>query len=526
MPTDPSHLSTAQIVVSILAVVGATGSVLLRAHEARVVRRAARALLVVSAVAALLAWFRFGVVHRPFQFHEVFHYDLGTKYFAELGYEGLYDCTALADFEIARADGVAPRLTGRVRDLRDVLSDLDLPEARRRCTDGVRPAFTLQRWAAFEDDVRALQRLVPSEAWDDVVDDKGLNPPPTFVALAASITNSIPLVAGGLPTYLALTSIDLLLLAAMALALHRTLGASPVLVAAVTFGASFLASYGWLGAAVLRFTWVAGVVLGLAAAQRRRWMLAGALLGWAACDRVFPAAFLVGAMVPLAWQARSSPRHRRALARMAVGAAATSVVAGLLSIAFFGLAPWGTFLVRMERDVHVHHVLMLGLDKVLTFRSWVAGQDFHGHEGLARFRAWNERIEATAAATRPVTVVLQGAWMLAVAWVARARRPLEASVLFGTSAMFVLASPVSYYWVVLALVPAVLVRGLLRARSGARRPWLVAFLVFQAWWVSTLLVPRAVPDGIVADLWLCVGLAAMLLTWLGASWRMTARPRA
>ena len=89
MPTDPSHLSTAQIVVSILAVVGATGGVLLRAHGARFVRRAARALLLVSAAAALLAWFRFGAVHRPFQFHEVFHYDLGTKYFAELGYEGL-----------------------------------------------------------------------------------------------------------------------------------------------------------------------------------------------------------------------------------------------------------------------------------------------------------------------------------------------------------------------------------------------------------------------------------------------------
>ena len=50
--------------------------------------------------------------HEPLHFHEFFHYYLGSKYFNEVGYLGLYDCTALGDLEIAREDDVSPRIGG------------------------------------------------------------------------------------------------------------------------------------------------------------------------------------------------------------------------------------------------------------------------------------------------------------------------------------------------------------------------------------------------------------------------------
>jgi hypothetical protein len=552
MPPDPLTLTRLQVVVSVLAVLGVTAAAAFRLRFPRARPRAALWVAGTCAALAAAAWLRFGALHlieenhapgggsrdpgarvqahRPLQFHEFFHYDFGAKYFSELGYLGLYDCTALADAEIAAQEGVAPRIGPRVRDLRDVLSDEDVATARASCLAGPRSRFSPERWASFEDDLRALQRLVPDTWWNDVVDDKGLNPPPTFMALAAIVAQAIPIAADGWPTYALTTSIDLALVVASYLALRRMLGATASALAAVTFGASFLASYGWLGGAVLRFTWVAAIVFGLAALRRGRWLAAGALLGWAGCDRVFPFAFVAGAAVPLVWAslrcsgARVRARARRAaLARFAAGVGGVVAFSVAVSLALFGAAPWGVFFARMARDLHLHHVLMLGLDKVLTFRSWTAAQDFNGHAGLVRFRHWNARVDETWAAIHPLALALQLAWMAGVAWVARARRPAEASALVGLTAMFVLSSPISYYWVILALLPALVFRAGLRARRP--RGALVVLATFQTWWLATLLLPRVVPDAIVYDFELCVGLAGVLAVW-AIAWGLEAGGRA
>ena len=81
-------------------------------------------------------------LHQPMHTYEFFHYYIGAKYFRELGYEGLYDCTALADAEIAAEDHVRPRIVGWVRDLDDVLRDKTYQQARQHCTEDIRPHFT------------------------------------------------------------------------------------------------------------------------------------------------------------------------------------------------------------------------------------------------------------------------------------------------------------------------------------------------------------------------------------------------
>jgi hypothetical protein len=521
MIPDPAALGLIQVIVSVLAVVGGTvvASALLRR---RISTRAARRWLGAFAVLAVVAWTRFGQLHsmfvrppgapesarverhRPFQFHEFFHYFVGSKYFPALGYLGLYDCTALADAEIAARDGTAPKVVGYVRDLGDVRVDETADQAKRDCATGARARFSPERWQAFEDDLRQLQALVPDAWWPDVVGDKGLNPPPTWLVLGVAVANLIPVHAAWGPTYLFVTSIDVLLLGLTYLALARAFGRSAAALAAITFGASFLASYGWLGGAVLRFTWIAALAGSIACMRRGRWVAAGVLLGWAVCDRVFPAAFAVGAAIPLAAHAARIRTDRERLARFALGFGATVAVVFALSVALFGLDAWRVFVERTARDAHVHNVLHVGLDKILTYRSWVPAQAFGGHEGLLRFRAWNERIDATWASERPLAWAVQIALLGAAAWASRRRAPHEAALLLGVTAMFVLASPASYYYVVLALVPVVL----LRSRQ------LGALLAFQVFWLLTLLAPRVVADPIVQDLIVCVALAAFLCVWI------------
>src|ERR1700722_3678482 len=198
------------------------------------VRHWGTAILAGCAALAVLSWLRFGDLHsvfvdapdvtagqphrrkvehhQPFHFHEFFHYYLGAKYFRDLGYEGLYDCTALADQQNARDLGQRGHVGDWVRDLDDVLKDKSFDDAIARCQTEYVDKMSPARWNTFRADLRELQTIVPDEWWSDVVYDAGFNPPPSWVLLGGALANVIPIHLGGTPTYLVATSIDMALI--------------------------------------------------------------------------------------------------------------------------------------------------------------------------------------------------------------------------------------------------------------------------------------------------------------------------
>ena len=59
-----------------------------------------RCLLVFTALLSIHAYTRFGAYHdygryghHTYHYHEIFHYYLGARYYPELGYQRLYDCS-------------------------------------------------------------------------------------------------------------------------------------------------------------------------------------------------------------------------------------------------------------------------------------------------------------------------------------------------------------------------------------------------------------------------------------------------
>lgn len=532
-----------QLLVSLiaLALTGGAGTALVfwRSGARRRSRRWGSVVLFVCAFAALLAWTRFGSRHtvqvdaageRPsdphrkkveqhlnFHFSEFFHYYLGAKYFREVGYEGLYDCTALADSEIAAEDHVRPRIYGWVRDLDDVLTDKSYPSALAHCRDELKPRFTPQRWAAFEGDIRELRRLAGDDMWPGLVYDAGFNPPPSWVILGSALANAIPIRLGGTPSFLFATGLDLALLLVCAFALRWAFEAPIAAVAAVFFGATFIASYGWNGGAFLRYTWLTTLVVGLCALKRGRWAMAGAFLAASTCDRVFPAAFAVGAMVPLAWGAfgRHSMEDRRALGRFAAAFAATAAILVALSVVVFGVGAWRVFVLRIGRHGDVYFVMHIGIKKVLTWREWVPAKNFHGHTGLQAFHDWNLQLRETWRSMWPVSIPLRIAVAVGAAFAGLRRRPYEAGLLFGVVGMFFFSLPANYYYVVLALVPAVMLYAAMTAPSRPRRLQDYGLFVgFLAFWCLTLLAPRIWNDAIVFDYAICLALALFLGVWI------------
>jgi hypothetical protein len=521
-----TQLATA-ILVLLLVSVMATVVVLARGAP----RRWAFVVIALCAVTALLSWTRNGRFQdvyvdasppavgkvrqqRPFHFHDFLHYYLGPKYFRELGYVGLYGCVALADAEIAAEDHHPPRINGPTRDLTDILIVKPYDESLAECRSQSRLRFSDARWRAFKDDIRELARLTLDPTWSRVVLDAGFNPPPSMIVLTSAVTNLIPIRAGAWPTYLALTGIDLVLVALCFLAVRTGLGNITAAVFATFFGASFVSDYSWNGGSVLRFTWFVALVLGVVALKKRRWELAGALLGFATCDRLFPFAFAAAAMIPIAIAARRSPSDRTILRRFALGFGAVVLVLVLVSMVTFGTSAWSVFFGRITSHDAVFHPRHLGLKKVLTFRQWVPFKNFNGDDGHERYRAWNLALRTTWSSIRPIVVPLQVAIAALTAWAASRRKPFEAALLGGTLAMFTFSLPANYYLCILALVPALALRAAATATNTRHRFIdFSVFVGFAMFWMFTFVAPLLPGDDITFTFRQSTALLAFLVGW-------------
>jgi hypothetical protein len=533
-------LDDRQLYVSLFAIALAAWSagLLVLRRDGVLGRKMVAATLCVAAVAALVAWTNFGKVHglwvdapgvvagnprrakieerRPFHAYEFFHYYMGAKYFRELGYEGLYDCTALADGEIAVEDGYPARITGWVRDLDDVLRDKTYLVARKHCTDDIKPNFSAARWASYKNDLRELRKLVGDGFWPEVVGDAGFNPPPSWCVFGSAVANAIPIrIGASFPGYLLCSSIDMVLLLVCFVALYRAFGLSAAATFGVFLGASLIAAYGWNGGAFLRYTWLTALIVGLFFLQRGKWAWAGVLLAMSTCDRLFPAAFAVGAVIPVAWRSLRSAQDRRRLVRFGVAFGATTVVLCTLGAIVFDLESWHVFFMRIFRHGDVYYGMHIGLKKVVTWRDWTPRVNFGGHQGLAVFHDWNLRLRETYRSMWWLVIPVQLAAAGGAAYAGIRRRPHESALLMGIVGMFFFNLPANYYYVVLAVVPAVLLVAAMRARSQAQRGRELAVLGgFYVFWVASLLFPRSMHNVLILNHAICATLLAFLAVWI------------
>lgn len=279
-------------------------------------------------IAAILAYFnglRFdfpNYIHR----HDVFHYYLGAKYFPEMGYDGLYAATAIAEDELGTVEWQNP--AGKTIKL-DLSKEVRHPDHKVRNLGGdnmLMPALTVlehpevykahfspPRWESFKADVRFLRLSCALEKgyWDGMQTDHGYNPPPGWTILGRIFAELHPASTHFLQF---LTSLDLFLTAGMFGALFWAFGWRVTAVAAVFWGTQASAPFYWNGAAFLRQDWLFLLVLSTCLLKKGYFKLAGAAFAYATLLRVFPGlvaiGFVVTVVASLVRKRALDPKHR------------------------------------------------------------------------------------------------------------------------------------------------------------------------------------------------------------------------
>jgi hypothetical protein len=432
-------------------------------------------------------WWNRGFVNRWDQFH----LQLGSKYFPELGYDGLYAASLLAQEQTAPEFPLPDQIRDPVTYKLVAPADLSVEPA------AVRARFSDARWQSFLADHGDYLENTEPRLWQTMRRDHGYNSTPAWTFVARLFGAWLPVANA---TLVALGSLDLLLVGAMFALLFRTYGYRAACLSLAIFGLG----YGWreiyIGS-LLRLDWLAAVVIGICLLKRERFAAAGACIGYAAMVRVFPVLFLTGPAL-LALKAHLRGERPRWPLRVAAGFGAVVCLAFAAgSLTGRGVEAWKEFGSHISVYRDTWSADLIGVD---TLFLGGPAELFANLDGPAERRTL-QGVRQQLADRRAARIVVAGA-LLGLVGLAMWRAPLAEAAVLGVVPIFALMPAAAYYWIVALVVPlrrgrAAAVALLLLAAalhgiemlvpSPDRAPWRFGLL---AWGYALILIAWLIPD--------------------------------
>lgn len=389
-------------------------------------------------IGALLSYPNFGFFHvrwGPIHYWDAFHYFVGAKYLPELGYSRLYDATFVAGRELGAFESITA-----VRDLKTYT----LREVGAIDPGAVRSHFSQERWRAFRRDLAFFGPHIAQ--WDGLLVDHGYNDPPPRAFLLHLLLRRLP---ANTVTLTLLTSLDYLVIIAAFYCVRRAFGAVPAALAFALFSLSFFGRFDYIGGSILRWDWIAALLVGAAAFARGLGRTAGIFLGYAGLARIFPILFLLplGIKGLQYWRGRARDETLTRCLRSAVA---------LTFVAVVGLLVWGEgrsllseFVPKIRLHGQVPFSNSVGLGPLIAFTAAPWSMSPGGSLYVAH---------AAALAARPAPYVLpliSGLYLLVALPLILRARPLE-SIMYSVPLVFCALSLTGYYYsflVLLALLP-------------------------------------------------------------------------
>jgi len=408
---------------------------------------------------------------------DIYHQVIGAKYFSELGYFKIYECT----WEIDEINSGHFKKVDKMRDIETLaVRSTAKVVGERDCVDRFDdPA----RLAQFAKDIDDLYALGGPGMWSTLFSDKGFNGTPFHAWILSKVTAGVDIVERDY-VLLGLIDVGLMLLAFAAIAWAYDVKTAAI--AALFFFANFPNRFIHMGGSILRFDYIAMLIFALVAMKKDRFAIAGACVAWASAERAFPAIFAVGLGYKAGVELLATRKLRREYLHFGIGFVGGGLILFGLSLTASasvsaGVESWLDWWHNMV--VHTRHTR--GFRVGFKHMFMMDGNVTDKHE----FVGWTKKTELfhTRAHFYYLTVlILLAPLLLAV-------RKLDAvtfAALFAAAGFFFLTVATRYYYAMMVLL--ILVD---RKLFEDRKQLLLAALLFStaAWLTKIQMVTDNVP---------------------------------
>lgn len=353
---DDDNLAWVKLFICIVALIALFYEASREAEGNPISRKWKKLAAATFAIIGAVSYFQyFQIGYRDFYHRwEFFHYYIGSKYYKEIGFEGIYTCAAAAEAELPKGsagpnDNPAQEVrTRKIRDLRVnlIVDTADWVNNPGKCKDGGdgRLAFTPERWEAFKFDVAFFRRTSYGNYWRDMQKDHGYNPPPVWGLTGWIFATIHP----ATETYIKmLSALDVILFAGMFGAIAWAFGWRVMAIAVLFWGTQDASPFYWTGGAFLRQDWLFYAMLSACMIRRNKHFWGGFFLTYSTLLRVFPLFFFAGwGVVAVAHFYRKKKLHPLHI-KLATGCIAAACVLIPASMAVHGVKAWPEF---------IHHI--------------------------------------------------------------------------------------------------------------------------------------------------------------------------
>ncbi len=406
-------------------------------------RRTVKICLAIIAVGGLASYSDFGRMHgggRFIHYHEFYHYSMGSKYFPELGYDGLYAATvqALSEDRPQSLESVA-----QVKNLTTYQLEA-LNVTRQRASD-VASVFGAERWQEFKTDIRYFDQHMPPHSWRAVLIDHGFNGTPFWIAIGGTLVEWFPLERW----ITLLASIDIVLLIAAGLLVAWAFGFEAALFFAIFLLTSVFTTFGFTGGAFLRQLWFVGLIGFVCLSQQKRWLLAGVALAIATADRVFPILFALVPAVQWLCAVRETRSWKQPQLRFVAGfVVAALLIVGSCATKTGGVEAWPRFYANISAHSDWFYLNQVSLRSVTVIDPLAAMEraDSRWDDSL-----WIRERQSMASKYAPLLVAFRVLLFLMIA-VSVWREPRRGGSWAAAAFLpFVLLYPANYYYGFLVL---------------------------------------------------------------------------
>ncbi len=414
---------------------------------------------------------------------EVFLHYTGSKYFEQLSYTRIYECTAVAEIENGRGAAVARR---QQRDLRTnqikPTIETDVYEDHSKCKRFFRTDTTEGRelWESFKTDVAWFERAGRGSYWQNMQKDHGYSPPPVWT-MTGKIFSSLG--SADHDFFLKLMWIDPLLQAGIIAMFWWAFGWKAATVAAVFWGVNAPSNFYWNGGAFLRQDWIFLLSASMCLLRKRMFALGGAALAWSSLIRLFPVILSAGCLVIMAIHfvrhRRFHPDHLRMLGGAILAAGILVPVSSIVcapTVQEEGattpavVEPWKSFASHIALQNKTPLTNHMGLETILahdwvpSLRSFTDGTWRDEPNGRMRFSRndnlddpfddWKKGRLDRFEALKPVYLVLVAGLMAWTVWALRRTKLLWVGQALSLALCMSLANVACYYFSMFVIASA------------------------------------------------------------------------
>lgn len=429
----------------------------------------------ILAMACAIAYFDFGFLHstslwpleklpqRYVHAHENFHYRLGSKYFDELGYDGLYLASLAAEMGDNPQHAVQPIMRGLHDDR--IVSTAELMPYK----EDVVQRFSADRWEAFLKDHQHFLKIMSAERLEKARLDHGFNATPTWIFMGKLLSGWLPI---NQPSLFFLSLVDAVLMAVAFFVVYRTYGLQTLALSLAIFALGYGWRFHWTGGGYLRLDWLAALLIAICLLKQERFTWAGALIGYAAMIRLFPVLLLFGPLVLVVKSLLVTQRLPYWAWPFARGLILSVVVClALGTLAGRGLGAWQEFGSNIIKHQQTRLTNRVGLENLILYDADVFQRKFVDYSLIEPFSPWKTHLE-NLKKERWIDYYSLAAIFLLVTAAAAWRESVYGASVLGCVAVFSLLTPTCYYWSLLALVP------LQNTKNGATMLLLALNLLF------------------------------------------------